>query len=98
MQVAGAAGAAQTVDFASTTAALDLATPSGFASTIAGFVHGDKIDLLATPVTGLVYQGRSLTLQNGASTVAVLHFSGSYTQSDFTTKSDGAGGTLILHT
>jgi hypothetical protein len=103
VQVTGTAAADQTIDFTTpgfikNLGRLDLASPGSFAATIAGFMNGDTIDLLATQVTGIVYQGQSLTVDNNGSTVAVLHFAGSYVQNDFTTTSDGHSGTLILHT
>lgn len=98
VSLAGAAAAAQSVDFSSATGRLDLASPELFHSTIADFRAGDTIDLLNMQATQLAFANQTLTLSDGAGRVAHLKFAGSYTQSDFTTASDGVGGTLLLHT
>jgi hypothetical protein len=91
------AGAAtgQTLSFLSTNGLLDLTKPIDFKSLITGFGASDQIDLLKTKETSFSYDNNTLTVLDGHKTEASLHFSGSYTQSDFTLTTDGHGGTLI---
>lgn len=89
--------AGQIVDFLSGSGALDLATPAAFAGTIEGFRHGDRIDLLGKSATSFDFANSTLTVKNGATTVASLHFAGSYTNSSFHLGPDGHSGTLISH-
>jgi hypothetical protein len=74
--------AGQTLDFLAGSGALDLATPAAFAGTIKDFKHGNLIDLQGKPFTSLTtknFANGTLTVKNGATTVASLHFAGSYT-------------------
>ena len=87
----------QTVDFLAATGKLELGTPSAFAGTIAGFTHGDLIDLLGKSATSFSFANSVLTVKNGATTVASLHFAGNYSSSNFQLGSDGHNGTLISH-
>lgn len=87
----------QTVDFLSG-GVLGLASPSTFAGTIEGFAVGDTIDLIKHAATSLSFSSGVLSVMNGSTTVASLHFSGSYTTSDFKLSSDLHNGALISHT
>jgi hypothetical protein len=94
------ADAGQTLDFLAGSGALDLATPAAFAGTIEGFKHGNLIDLQGKPFTSFTtekFANGTLTVKNGATTVASLHFAGSYTTASFHLSSDGHSGTLISH-
>jgi hypothetical protein len=95
LSLLNAAPTGQLVDFLPSGGLLDLAAPAGFAGAISGFGAGDTIDLLSTSATGFGYAGGVLSVMNGGSTVATLHFNGSYTMSSFTVGSDGHGGTQI---
>jgi hypothetical protein len=90
--------AGEAVNFLATSGAIDLGTPLSFAGKIGGFAHGNTIDLLSTIATGETFAANVLTLTNGATTVAKLDMTGSYTSSSFILGTDGHGGTLITHT
>jgi hypothetical protein len=94
----GGATAGTTADFLSSNGLLELMTPLNFAGTIEGFVPGDKIDLPKTGANGLSFIGGVLSVLDGGSAVATLHFAGSYAKTDFTLASDSNGGTYIIHT
>jgi hypothetical protein len=89
--------AGQTLDFLAGSGALDLATPAAFAGTIEGFKHGNLIDLMGKSETSFKFASGTLTVKNGATPVASLHFAGSYTTGSFHLSSDGHNGTLISH-
>jgi T5SS/PEP-CTERM-associated repeat protein len=78
---------------------LRLEAPGSFTGGIAGLQKGDKIDLLATPVTKLSYAGTTasgvLTVMNSGATVAALTLLGDYLQSTFGFLSDGTTGNNI---
>jgi hypothetical protein len=93
--LATGADSGQTVDFVSSSDALDLTTPAAFAGMIEGFTHGDLIDLKVKSATSLSFANGTLTVKNGATPVASLHFAGSYTTNGFHLSSDGHNGTLI---
>ena len=88
------ADAGQTVQFLGA-GALDLNAPGVFAGQIAGFGAGDMIDLIKHPATSTQFSGGVLTVLNGATTVAQLNFTGSYTNANFSLASDGHNGTAI---
>jgi hypothetical protein len=67
---------------------------SAFGATIANFGGTDTIELAGTTVTSENFSNGVLALKDGSDTVAHLHFSGSYTTSDFATQVVG-GDTLI---
>jgi hypothetical protein len=92
----GAVDSSRKVTFEASTGDLRLGAPASFAGNIAGFSGSDVIDLVGATVTGLSYSGHTLTVLNGASTVASLTFVGTYTTASFTTVSDGHGGTDIV--
>ena len=75
--------------------ALDLNAPGVFAGIIGGFTSHDLIDLVKTPATAATFASGVLTVQNGAATVASLHFAGAYTSANFNLTTDNHGGTLI---
>lgn len=95
VQLGAGADAHQTVDFLTGSALLKLVGAGSFAGTIADFGTGDKIDLLNTAATSLHFSGGVLSVDNGSVGVAHLHFSGSYTNSNFALSSDGHGGSMI---
>ncbi len=85
-----------TVTFETGAETLALATPMGFAATIAGFAVGDSVDLLSIAATGASVNGADrLVIVNGGRTVASLQLSGSYAGATFRTASDGHGGTSV---
>jgi hypothetical protein len=85
----------QVVNFEAGSGALDLTGATHFAGLIEDFGASDVIDLVNTAETNFTYSGSILTVLNGSTTVASLHFGGSYTQSSFTVGSDGHSGTAI---
>jgi hypothetical protein len=89
------AGAGQTVDFLATTGLLNLTTPTDFKGVITGFGGSDVIDLLQTPETSYGFSNNVLTIKNGTTTEANLHFSSGYTLADFSVTSDLNGGTFV---
>jgi hypothetical protein len=95
MALLNGAAAGQTTDFLSGAGSLDLGNPLNFLGTIDGFAGSAVIDLLNTAETGYNFAGGVLTVTDGSTTVANLHFGGSYTNADFAFGSDGHGGTLI---
>jgi hypothetical protein len=95
--LAKGADTGQTVDFLSSSGALDLATPAAFAGTIEGFRHGDRIDLMGKSASSFGFSNGVLTVKNGATTVASLHFAGNYATDSFHLGSDGHNGVLISH-
>jgi Hint domain len=96
----------ETIAFSDDTGALVLGRPSQFAAGIDGFQgsapQSDSIDLPG--LTGLIatYAGTDssgvLTLKQGTTTEATLHFDGDYTINSFAFAGDGSGGTLITAT
>jgi hypothetical protein len=84
----------QTVDFMAGTGLLELTDATAFNGTISGFSANDRIDLLNTPETSYTYVNNLLTVKNGTSTVAALHFTGA--SNSFSLTSDTHGGTFIL--
>jgi hypothetical protein len=94
--LAGAA-ATQTVDFLAPGGVLNLADPDYFKATIESFAPGNQIDLLNTSETSFTYANGILTVKDTTTTVAALHFTGTYTQADFIVGSDGHGGTSITY-
>lgn len=80
---------AETIDFVSK-GLLQLTAPSNMAGVLEGFASGDTIDLGTTAANTLNYTGGVLTVANGASTVAQLHFAGSYTAANFALGTSGA--------
>jgi hypothetical protein len=84
---------------------MKLESPSTFTATIAGFQRGDKIDLVATPVTGVpVYtpdalqpsSGGVLTAMNGTTVQAALNLEGNYTGFTFGYTTDGTGNDVVI--
>lgn len=100
--VSGALGAGQVVAFQGSGGLLDIANPSSFAATVAGFVLGDQMDLpsftysASTESATWSQTGTSgtLTITDGA-LVAHLTLSGSYVTGNFKLSMDSTGGTLI---
>jgi collagen type I/II/III/V/XI/XXIV/XXVII alpha len=88
-----------TVTFLDSKDTLRLEAPGTFTGKIAGLVKGDKIDLLATPVTKVNYAGTTasgtLTVMNNTTTVAAINLLGDYLQSTFSFGSDGSTGNNI---
>lgn len=99
VEFGGYVGPEQTVLFSGQAAApsvelLLLDTPREFLAGIDGFAGSDTIDLANTTVTSDDFANGVLTLRDGHSVVADLHFAGSYTTDDFTITESG-GGTLV---
>jgi hypothetical protein len=91
-------GAAATgaISFASgAVAMLKLDSYTKVTSLISGMATGDTIDLVGAVITSDQYTANNLALFNGATKVASLAITGSFTQKIFALSSDGAGGTLI---
>jgi hypothetical protein len=89
------AGTGQTADFLASTGLLDLTKPVDFTGLITGFGGGDVIDLLKTRETSYGFSNNVLTITDGTTTEASLHFSSGYTLADFSVTSDLNGGTFI---
>ena len=89
------AASTQMVDFQATSGLLDLTKPLDFGGFISGFGASDHIDLIGTAETAYSYAGSLLTVTDGTTTVAKLHFTGSYSSASFTLASDGHSGTII---
>ena len=68
---------------------------TSFAGTFSGFAGSDQIDLINSTATTLSYASGVLTVDNGSTVVAKLHFTGNYTNSDFSIGSDSHGGSVI---
>ncbi len=88
----------QTVDFLATSGLVDLnaaTSTTSFAGTFSGFAGSDQIDLINSTATTLSYASGVLTVDNGSTVVAKLHFTGNYTNSDFSIGSDSHGGSVI---
>ena len=91
-----ATSSGQTVTFAANSGNLSIASPLTFSALISGFSAGNEIDLVNTIATAVSYQSGVLTVKNGATTVASLNLSGSYSGSTaFEVGSDGSGGSLV---
>ncbi len=96
LEVGGSAASGLTATFNGVGAILDLGNASKFAATIAGFTTGQTIDLLKTVATRATVNGSDqLVIKNGATTVATLQLTGTYTGDTFNVASDGHGGTNI---
>ncbi len=89
------AGTGQTADFLASAGLLDLTKPIDFKGVISGFGGGDVIDLLKAPETSYSFSNNVLTIKNGTTTEASLHFSSGYTLADFSVTSDLNGGTFV---
>ncbi len=77
-------------------ATLLLGNPTQVTSTFSGFGTGDKIDLIGITATSLSYSSGTLTLLgSGGQTVDTLHFSGDYTQSDFSLQALNNGTAVV---
>jgi hypothetical protein len=86
---------------------LKLEAGPSFTGTIAGFQHGDKIDLVGEPVTTVNYvadasqpsSGGVLTAKNGTTVVASLNLEGNYTSGfTFGHQTDGTGNDITITT
>jgi hypothetical protein len=91
---AGAASG-QMVDFLAGTGLLELTKPNSFLGNIEGFTSHDRIELVGTVETGFKFSGGVLSVTNGATTVARLHFDGSYSTASFTIAGDGHGNSFV---
>jgi hypothetical protein len=91
--------ATQSVGFLDATGVVDLTVPQNFLGTISGFAAGDKIVLEKTQETGFNFSGGVLTVSDGTSNVASLHFNGAYSNSSFSVQGNLQAGTVtITHT
>ena len=95
--IAGTAGTALSFDAGA--GLLKLETGWRLSGALANFGALDTIDLAGQATTSLVYSGTTaggtLTVLDGAATVAAIGFAGDFTHSRFGNSSDGAGGTDI---
>jgi len=92
------ASSGQTVEFMAGTGQLELTHALKFAGTIANFGANDVIDLIKTIHTkdiGYSYNAGILTVTSGSTTIASLHFAGSYDTADFAIQSIGQGNFAI---
>lgn len=87
--------ASQTASFTAAGGTLELGGPASFLGHIAGFGASDVIELAAAAATTLSYAGGVLTVDDGSTAVAQLHFNGSYTSASFSLSADGHGNSLI---
>jgi hypothetical protein len=101
LELNGACGAGQTVQFAGANAVLDLQAefyaPTG---TITGFAAGDTIDVSGSLISSASFAasgstGGVLTLYYGSQVADQIKLAGNYVGSTFLTAGDGDGGTLI---
>jgi autotransporter passenger strand-loop-strand repeat protein len=91
-------GLADNVVFAGTGSRLELALPSVLKGTVSNFHVGDVIDLLNTAVTGLTETGNTLTVTYGNDQKAIYTLAGQQSDTHFTSRSDGHGGTDLILT
>ena len=77
---------------------LRLHQPGSVAATIAGFVHGDTIDLPGITANTAVWSANQLTISSGGTTVAILTMPGNYTKRTFLVANDKAGGSQVTIT
>jgi hypothetical protein len=78
-------------------AILNLSAAAGFTNTLSGLVAGDEIDLLKTAANAVVLNASNqLVVTNNGAAVATFNLSGSYADDDFSTQSDGNGGTFVV--
>jgi hypothetical protein len=87
--------AGQKLEFLASAGLADLAKPSTFAGSILDFAGSDVIDLVKTVASSRSFANGVLTVENGSTVEASLHFSGSYVTADFALSSDGHSGTFI---
>ena len=87
-------GPSQTVAFSGRGGELGLGSPGTFQAPITGFAAGDALDLQGETVLAVSYSGSTLSATLADSTTQTFDLTGSVTS--FTTKSDGAGGSLIV--
>ena len=92
------AAAGQTARFATGGGTLELGAPATFLGHIGDFGASDVIELAATAATTLSYHAGVLTVDNGSSMVASLHFNGNYTTASFSLTADGHGNSIITFT
>ena len=91
-------GLADNVVFAGAGSRLELALPSVLKGTVSNFHVGDVIDLLNTAVTGLTETGNTLTVTYGNDRKAIYTLAGQQSDTHFTSRSDGHGGTDLILT
>ena len=82
----------QNISFLDGTGTLDLTDPANFLATIAGFQHGDTIDVSGVAGDTESFANGVLTFANDGTPVASLTIAGALTASDFTYVADGTGG------
>ena len=101
LKLNGATGAGQSVAFTGALATLAIATEfDAPPATVSGFLAGDAIDMLGSPITGASFTAGTnntgvLTLTYGGQIAARLTLAGNYAGDVFLPSSDGAGGTDI---
>jgi fibronectin-binding autotransporter adhesin len=96
LEADSSAASSLTAVFNGANATLALKTASKFAATISGYGVGDTVDLLGKKATSASINGSDqLVIVNGATTVATLQLSGTYSGATFSVGSDGNGGTSV---
>jgi len=85
------------VDFLSGSGLLELGQATEFAGLIGNFMQADQIDLLYSTETSWSFANNILTVMDGQTTEASLHFAAGYTQSDFSVSQSGMM-VVITHT
>jgi hypothetical protein len=99
LELGSSAAATLGLTFGGASATLALTNPASFAATIEGFAATDKIDLVNIAATAATLEtGDRLLITDGATTVATLQLTGTYTGFTFDTVADGHGGTDITAT
>ncbi len=83
------AASGQVADFLGTHGVLDLANPLDFVGTITGFGGSDQIFLENTTYTTFGYSNNILTVKDGSTTEASLHFTGSSNSFSLATEAHG---------
>lgn len=96
--ISSAVAAGETLGFTDATGLLRLHQPGSVAATIAGFVHGDTIDLPGITANTAVWSANQLTISSGGTTVAILTMPGNYTKRTFLVANDKAGGSQVTIT
>jgi hypothetical protein len=86
---------AETVTFASATAALKIDHPSSFTGTLAGLVVGDTIDLAGITAVSATVTGAVLKVVDSQSNTYSYNLTGFPGGDSFSIQSDGAGGSKL---
>jgi len=97
LSLAATVASTQSVAFNGAGAILNLSTPSSFTNVISDLAAGDEIDLLKTAASAVTLNASNqLVVTNNGATVATFNLGGNNADLDFSTKSDGNGGTFLV--